>query len=160
MSNESCSYDCTSPRQFIPPYADISGIGVSLIVSLTALLASLLVLGWLRVIQIIIGYIGTAGIAVLVIVISHFTTYNPCEDPFGPRNSNDENINERESRMFRSNPIDLITLTLVQRYKHFWVNHKRRHRGEEVAPLPEYIFKPRNARLQEAVLQVSVAREM
>ncbi|KAL3418870.1 hypothetical protein PVAG01_09091 [Phlyctema vagabunda] len=58
MSTDTCQYNCSKHPYTIPSNPDISGIGVSL------------------------GYVITAGIAVLIVILHYVTVYDPTEDVF------------------------------------------------------------------------------
>lgn len=57
--------------------------------------------------QVVVGYIATAGIAVLIVNVYYLAIHQPSQDPF-------ENADEA-SRNFRPNPVDAAVLTLLRR---------------------------------------------
>lgn len=95
-----CRYDCSENRTLahIPPYGDISGVGVSdflLAVHSHHLFKSS---------QVIVGYTAIAGIAVLIILIDYFIAYRPELDPF---RSESENVG---NPIIKPHPVDKLFL--------------------------------------------------
>ena len=101
-----CSYNCSEDRQSkpIPPYADISGIGVSDSNSFIPLRAML------RLRKVVVGYTATAGIAVLIITGYYFLGHRPELDPF--RN---DKANTQTPVLFKPNPVDKLILGYVRK---------------------------------------------
>lgn len=74
MATESCAYDCARPPTELAPYADISGIGVSVVICSRRCSA-------LTMIQICLSYTVTAGLALCLVMIYYVLDYNPCSHP-------------------------------------------------------------------------------
>src|ERR1700744_4264947 len=100
----SCSHDCSVRLTTVSPYPDISGIGVCVTRHIQNPLANLL--------QVVVGYVTTAGIAVFIIIAYYFISYQPDIDPFD-RAADPHGLSNRVP--FEPNPIDTIFLRAFRR---------------------------------------------
>jgi len=57
-----------------------------------------------------IGYVGTAGLAVLTIIVYYLVSYNPEKDPFRGKEESNQPLSLTPSK---SNPVDIFMLILV-----------------------------------------------
>lgn len=98
------SYSCKREDQplDLKPYGDIAGTGVSCFEFSPPLSHD--ANGDATHFKVVIGFMGTAWLAVALIICHYFVAFDPCEGPFA------ESGNER----IRGNPIDLMVIDLVR----------------------------------------------
>lgn len=67
--------------------------------------------------QVIIGYVGTAGIVVCIITFAYFVAYDPEDDPFH-NTRNDVGVHAAAPSQHEANPVDVILFKMFhKRYR-------------------------------------------
>jgi hypothetical protein len=98
-----CSYSCATPPEHIPFNADITGPGVSIHVCSFALTNIMF--------QVIVGFLGPAGLLIILVTAHFFIAYQPQLDPF----RNPSNNSCPQPLPFCPNPVDLMVLKICRR---------------------------------------------
>lgn len=93
-----------------------------------------------------IGYVGTAGISIVIVAIYYLTAHRPECDPFRKDNGT---VDFNRAVPFRPNPVDELILGLITDAKR-WIYAKFGRKGTKRLP---------NSRLEEAFVKVRISSQ-